>query len=136
MLDQDEHSTVIQKTRELCQAILQQPGIISSQKQVRAFMDNDEARADYQTLVAKSQALQDKQQKDVPLGDQEVAEFEAHRDRVLGNPTARAYLDAQENLREVHHAVLKVVSMSLETGQVPSEEDFAQASCGHGCNCH
>jgi hypothetical protein len=67
MLDQNEHSAVIRKTCELCEAILQQPGIISSQNTIRAFMGNEEARADYHSLVTKSQALQQKQQKDEAL---------------------------------------------------------------------
>ena len=136
MLDQNEHTAVIRKTRELCEAILQQPGVIASQKNIRAFLDNEEARTDYQSLVAKSQALQQKQQQNEALGDAEVQDFESHRDRVLGNATARAYLDAQENLRGVHHAVLKCLSMTLESGQVPTEDEFDQATCGHGCNCH
>jgi cell fate (sporulation/competence/biofilm development) regulator YlbF (YheA/YmcA/DUF963 family) len=136
MLDQNEHSTVIRKTRELCEAILQQPGIISLQKNIRAFLDNEAARADYQGLVAKSQALQQKQQQNQALEDAEVEDFESHRERVLGNPAARAYIEAQEDLRGVHHAVVKCLSMSLESGQVPTAEEFEQASCGHGCNCH
>ncbi len=136
MLDQSEHSTVIRKTRELCQAILDQPGIVTSQRDIRAFLSDEAARSDYHSLMTKSQTLQEKQQRDETLGEQEVADFESHRERVLGNPAARAFLEAQENLREVHHAVLKCVSMALESGQVPSEEEFAQATCGHGCNCH
>ncbi len=99
-------------------------------------MNNEAARDDYHSLVSKSEALQRKQQQDQALGEAEVADFESHRERVLDNPVARAYLDAQENLRQVHHAVVKLVSMALESGQVPTEEEFAQATCGHGCNCH
>ncbi len=136
MLDQSEHSAVIRKTRELCEAILQQPGIVASQKHIRTFLNDEQARSDYHDLMNKNEALQQKQQREEALGEEEVADFESHRERVLGNPTARAFLDAQENLREVHHAVLKCVSMALESGEVPSEEQFAQATCGHGCNCH
>ena len=136
MLEQIEQSAVIQKTRELCEAILRQPGIVTSQRDIRTFLSDETARADYHSLMTKSQALQGKQEREEALGDQEVADFETHRERLLSNPAARAFFEAQENLREVHHTVLKCVSMTLESGQVPSEEEFTQATCGHGCSCH
>ncbi len=136
MPDQNENSAVTRKTLELCETILREPALTSAWAQITAFSANADARSDYESLVAKGQTLQDKQQRSVPLTDEEIADFEAHRDRVLGNPVARGYLDAQQAIQQVRHSVNKYVSMTLETGRVPTEEDFQAASCGHGCNCH
>ena len=136
MLNPDEQSAVIEKTRELCQAILQQPAVSSAREDIAAFMKDDAARADYQALVGKGQALQEKQERSLPLSEQEIAEFELHREKVLSNPVSKAFLDAQQAMQEVRHSINKYVSMSLETGKVPSVEDFQAATCGQGCHCH
>jgi cell fate (sporulation/competence/biofilm development) regulator YlbF (YheA/YmcA/DUF963 family) len=136
MPEQNEASAVIQKTRELCEAILQEPGMSSARARITAFSSDPQAQTDYEALVSKGQTLQDKQQRSIPLTDEEIADFEAHRERVLGNPVARGFLDAQQAIQEVRHSVNKYVSMTLETGRVPTPEDFEGASCGHGCNCH
>jgi cell fate (sporulation/competence/biofilm development) regulator YlbF (YheA/YmcA/DUF963 family) len=136
MPNENEPSAVTEKTRELCQAILQQPEIISAQGHISVFMSNPQAQADYQALVTKGQALQEKQEKSIPLTDEEIAEFESHREKVLGNPVSRAFLDAQQSMQQMRHSVNKFVSMALESGRVPTEQDFESASCGHGCNCH
>ena len=135
MLDQTEQSAVIAKTRELCQSILDQPSVAAARQRIEAFLEDDHARAEYQGLAAKGEALQQKQQMAMPLTEQEIADFQSHRDRVMSNPVAKGFLDAQEQMREVHHSVNKFVSMTLESGQVPTVEDFAAATCGHGCNC-
>jgi cell fate (sporulation/competence/biofilm development) regulator YlbF (YheA/YmcA/DUF963 family) len=132
----NETNTVIEKTRELCQTILQQPSLISARQHMDAFLGDEPARTQYESLVNKSQALQKKQEMSVALSEEEIADFETHRETVLGNPVSRAYLDAQQDLQEIRHSVNKLISMSLETGRVPSVEDFQSASCGHGCHCH
>jgi cell fate (sporulation/competence/biofilm development) regulator YlbF (YheA/YmcA/DUF963 family) len=136
MPNDNGQNAVIEKTRELCQTILQQPDIIAARGHISTFMGNEQAQADYQALVSKGQTLQEKQEQSVPLTDQEIAEFESHREKVLGNPVSRAFLDAQQSMQQVRHSVNKLVSMALENGQVPTEQDFEAASCGHGCNCH
>jgi cell fate (sporulation/competence/biofilm development) regulator YlbF (YheA/YmcA/DUF963 family) len=136
MLNLDEQSAVMEKTRELCQAILQQPAVASAREAIAAFMENEAAHADYQALIGKGQALQEKQERSLPLSEQEIADFESHREKVLGNPVAKAFLDAQQAVQEVRHSVNKFVSMSLETGKVPTVEDFQAATCGQGCHCH
>jgi cell fate (sporulation/competence/biofilm development) regulator YlbF (YheA/YmcA/DUF963 family) len=135
-MSQNEQNAVIEKTRDLCRTILEQSAVTSALSKMQAFMNNPQAQADYQALVEKGQALQEKQERSVPLSQDEVADFEAHREKVLASPVSRDFLDAQQALQEIRHSVNKYVSMALDKGQVPTEEDFASASCGHGCHCH
>ena len=131
-----EESPVIRKTRELCQTLLDEPGVRSIRQRIDAFMDDEKSRSQYEELVAKGEALQEKQQNAVQLTDTEIAEFEQQREGLLNNPVARGFLDAQEELQQVQQSVHKYIKKTLELGRIPAEEDLAEGSCGHGCGCH
>lgn len=126
----------MQKTRDLCETMLQQPSMVAARQQIDRFLQDPQAQEQYQALISKGQALQEKQERAQVLADAEIADFESHRDQVLGNPVSRGFLDAQEGMRELRHTLNKLLSMALESGRVPSDEDLQNATCGHGCNCH
>ncbi len=129
-------SPVLQKTRELCQTILEQPNMRLIRERIDAFMADDKTRTDYEGLVNKGQALQQKQQMATPLSGEEIADFEQHRDTLLRNPVARNFLDAQEELHQVQQTVHQYVNKTLELGRLPTEEEVNGSSCGSGCGCH
>lgn len=124
-----------QKTRELCQTILDQPTMRAIRERIDAFMGDESTRAQYDGLMTKGQALQQKQQMSQPLTSEEISDFEQHRDSLLKNPVARAFLDAQEELHQVQHSIQKYVSKTLELGRMPTEEDLSGGGCGEGCGC-
>ncbi len=130
-----EDSPVIRKTKELCQTILDQPNMKSIRQRVDAFMGDEKTRAQYDGLVSKGQALQQKQQASMPLTNEEIADFEQERDSLLNNPVARGFLDAQEEMHEVKQSIHRYVGKTLELGRMPAEDDLDE-SCGHGCGCH
>jgi len=116
-----EETAITRKTRELCQMILDEPSMQALRQRIDTFMADEETRAQYDGLIAKGQALQEKQQKSVALTGEEISEFEQQRDSLLKNPVARGFLDAQQEL----HAV-------------PSEDELSAGCCGeheHGCGC-
>ncbi len=130
-----EETAVISKTKELCQAILDQPNMPSIRQRVDAFMGDEETRAHYDALMNKGQALEQKQQLSLPLSGEEIADFEQHREALLNNPVARGFLDAQEELHQVQESIQHYVSKTLELGRVPTDEEMSGGSCGHGCSC-
>jgi cell fate (sporulation/competence/biofilm development) regulator YlbF (YheA/YmcA/DUF963 family) len=127
-------SAILTKTKELCQAILDEPNMQAVRQRVDAFMADDQARALYDGLVTKGQALQQKQQLSMPVSGEEMADFEQHRTALFNNPVARGFLDAQEELHHVQESVQHYVTKTLELGRMPTEQDM-QGSCGHGCGC-
>jgi len=131
-----EETPVIQKTKELCQAILDQPNMQSIRRRIDAFMGDEKTRAQYDGLMSKGQALQEKQQMSLPLSGEEIDGFERDREALLNNQVARGFLDAQEELHQVQESVQKYVAKTLELGRLPAEEDMSEGSCGHGCGCH
>jgi cell fate (sporulation/competence/biofilm development) regulator YlbF (YheA/YmcA/DUF963 family) len=131
-----EETPVLQKTKELCQAILDQPNMQSVRQRIDAFMGDEKARAQYENLVTKGQALQEKEQTSVPLSREEISDFEKQREAVFNNPVARNFLDAQEELQNVQTTIHQYVNKTLELGRIPTDEDLGGGSCGHGCGCH
>jgi cell fate (sporulation/competence/biofilm development) regulator YlbF (YheA/YmcA/DUF963 family) len=126
-----------EKTRELCQTIIEQPEMISIRKRIDTFLSDAKARGQYETVMGKGQALQEKQTQSQTLEAAEIADFEKHRDALLKNPVARGFLDAQEELHGIQHSIQKNISKTLELGRIPTNEDLDEGSCGHGgCGCH
>jgi cell fate (sporulation/competence/biofilm development) regulator YlbF (YheA/YmcA/DUF963 family) len=125
-----------EKTAELCQTIIAQPEMISIRRRIDTFLADGSARGQYEALMGKGQALQEKQQHGQALAPAEIAEFEKSREALLGNPVARDFLDAQEELHEMQHSIQKHIAKTLELGRIPNAEDLEEGSCGHGCGCH
>jgi cell fate (sporulation/competence/biofilm development) regulator YlbF (YheA/YmcA/DUF963 family) len=130
-----EETPVIQKTRELCQTILEQPDMQNIRQRIDTFLADEKTRGQYDSLMAKGQALQQKQQASLPLSGEEITEFEQHREALLNNPVAKGFLDAQEELHTMQESINQLVNKTLELGRLPTDEDLG-GGCGHGCGCH
>ena len=122
------------KTRELCQAILDEPSVKDVRLRIDQFMINDDAKSQYEKVVAQGQALQEKQQKSLPLSGEEISAFEADRDKLMKDPVASGFIQAQDDLHHLQKSIQDLVGKTLELGRMPSEEDL-EGSCGHGCGC-
>ena len=134
------HSTTLeneitQKTKELCQVILDHPSTRAALARIETFLADAKSREHYEGVMAKGQELQQKQQRSVTLTSKEISDFEKDRDALLRNPVARAFLDAQEELHQVQESIHKYVNKTLELGRLPSEQEMESSSCGQGCSC-
>lgn len=128
-------SRITDKTRELCQAILDEPEIVSARQRIQTFVADEKARAQYEGLMAKGQTLQQKQQRSQLTGE-EISAFEKEREALLSNPVARGFLEAQEEMHHVHQSINQLVSKTLELGRIPTEADLEEeGGCGDGCGC-
>jgi len=124
---------VLQKTQELCNAILNQPSMKSMRQQIDAFMTDELARSQYETVMHKGRALHEKQHQSLPLSDAEISDFEKNRDALLANPVAKGFIDAQEELHGLRDSIHDYVSKTIELGRLPKPEDFEHQCCGgHG----
>jgi cell fate (sporulation/competence/biofilm development) regulator YlbF (YheA/YmcA/DUF963 family) len=131
-----EETIVLQKTRDLCQSIVDQPEFQLIIQHMEAFRADEAAQGQFQVVVAKNDELQQKQSAGVPIGDQEIADFEQQREALMNNPVARNFLDAQQQMHKTQESVMQFVSKTYELGRVPTMEDFSSGSCGSGCGCH
>jgi cell fate (sporulation/competence/biofilm development) regulator YlbF (YheA/YmcA/DUF963 family) len=130
-----EETLIAQKTRELCQTILDEPGMKAIRQRIDEFLADENTRAQYDGLIAKGQALQQKQQMSVPLTGEEISDFEQQRDLLLKNPVARAFLDAQQELHQVQESIHRQINKTIELGRLPSEEELSEGCCGQHENC-
>ena len=130
-----QESIILLKTKELCRTILDEPEMQSARARIDSFMADEKSRAQYEGLMAKGQALQQKQQRSQTLSGEDIAAFERDREALMNNPVARDFLEAQEKLHNVHHSINDYVVKTLELGRVPTEADFDSNGCGDGCGC-
>ena len=107
----------------------------SIRQRIDAFMADEKTRGQYDGLMTKGQALQQKQQMSVPLTGEEVAAFEQDRDALMTNPVARGFMDAQEEMHHTQESIQQYVTKTLELGRLPTEDEMSEGSCGHGCGC-
>jgi cell fate (sporulation/competence/biofilm development) regulator YlbF (YheA/YmcA/DUF963 family) len=136
MTSQTTETAVLQKTRELCETLTQQPEFQQIRQRVDAFMASDEAKTQYQAVVEKGEMLQHKQQMGAPLSNDEIADFEKERDALVNNPIARGFLDAQQEMHKLQESVGQYVAKTFELGRLPTDADFDSGSCGPSCGCH
>src|SRR5437763_15663973 len=101
MSTQVADTEIAQKTRELCQAIVDQPEFESIRKRIDAFMADDTAKAQYRTVMEKGEMLQQKQQTGQALTPDEIADFDKNRETLVNNPVARGFMDAQQAMQNV-----------------------------------
>jgi len=132
-----EDSVIVQKTKELCQSILEHPEFRTLRKDIDVFMSNESAKTDYQSLVEKSEELNHKQGQGAHLSQDEISAYESQRERVVNNPVAAGFIRAQQEVHGIQESVNKYLSKTFELGRVPSTEDLdGGGSCGQGCGCH
>jgi cell fate (sporulation/competence/biofilm development) regulator YlbF (YheA/YmcA/DUF963 family) len=127
-----EDSAVIVKTRELCAQIAGDPVFVRLQESVELFLNDDEARLQYQSVHQRGEELHHKQHAGIQLGAAEIREFEAAREALFENPVAREFIAAREELEQLQKLISKHVSLTLELGRVPTADELAEAS-GGGC---
>jgi cell fate (sporulation/competence/biofilm development) regulator YlbF (YheA/YmcA/DUF963 family) len=129
-------SPIVEKTRELCQTILDHPDFQSIRINIDSFMSNDTAKNDYQNLMEKGEELNHKQQQGVRLSPEEISQYEAQRDKVVNNPLSAAFIQAQQEVQEIQQSINTYLSKTLELGRVPSADELGGGGCGSGCGCH
>ena len=130
-----EDTIVIQKTRDLCQTIVDQPEFRQIRQRIEAFLADDSAKTQYQLVMEKGDALQQKQQMGLPLDSEEITTFEKNRDILLDSAVAREFLEAQQQMHKLQESVMQYVGKTFELGRVPAAEDFDTGSCGPSCGC-
>lgn len=135
MQDIIEETIVIQKTKDLCQTIIDQPEFRQIRERINSFMSDDAAKNQYQLVMEKGDALQQRQQAGMPLDNSEILEFEKNRELLLSNPIAANFLTAQQQMHKIQESVMQYVGKTFELGRVPNLDDFPSEGCGSNCGC-
>ena len=127
----EQSSAVIDKTKELCQAIIDEPEFKDLWTKVENFISNESAKSQYEALLMKQNQLHQKQRQGMKLSREDIQDFELQRDKLYENPVAMDFIVTQQELERVQRTVSQYVNLALELGRLPSEGDIAAAS---GCS--
>ncbi len=126
-------SAVMEQTRGLCEAIVNDTAFKTMHADVETFLSDNAAREAYQNVHQKGAELQDKQRIGVELTAQEMTDFELSREELLANPVVMGFMKAQQELQTLQKQVNDQLSLTIELGRLPSAEEIAEASSGGGC---
>lgn len=130
-----KESPITQKALELCQVIVEQPDFATLKQQLDAFLGDELLKFDYQQVNGLGDLLQLKQSRGLDLEQDEISKFEALREKLLGDPVAQGFMQAQEQLQELHEVVQRFLNKTFELGRRPEYEDVHDGSCSE-CGCH
>ena len=117
--------------KDLCRALLEDEKLKGVFASIDAFMENDVSKELFSQMQVKGEELQTKQQAGIELTAGEVEEYNQLREKMLDDPAAKAFVEAQESIQSVHQTIGSWVSLVFENGRMPTEEEFA-GHCGPG----
>lgn len=130
-------SPIVAKLVELCQTIVEDARFVSIRERIELFLTDENTRQQYEALNNKGMMLHSKQQRGIPLTDEEIDDFERDREALLNNPIAIGFIEAQQEMSEIKNLVNQYISRTFELGRAPTAEDFSgcDSGCGGGCSC-
>ena len=130
-----KESGIVQKTLDLCQAVVEQPDFQEVKEKFDAFVADEFLKFQFQQVNDLGSLLQMKQSEGLEVTEQERATFEEMREKFLSNPVAQGFLDAQQQMQQLQQVVGKFIDKTFELGRRPEYDDLQDGSCG-GCGCH
>ncbi len=126
---------VLQKTKELCKTIIEQPEFASIRERVEAFLQREDLRSKYDVLMMKGQAIQQKQQQGLQATDEEIAELEKGKNDLVSHKEVTDFFDAQDEIHRIQNEVFQYVIKTFELGRVPEDYEFDTCCNNEGCGC-
>lgn len=128
---------VVEKTKELCQVILEQPAYQDMKRTIEAFLADAAVRAQYNALCDLQDELQQKHHQGVDITEAEAGEFQRQEAMFLQNPIAQDFIEAQRAMQKIEATVRSYIRKTFELGRLPTSADISSCSCGGtSCNCH
>jgi len=118
-----------EKIRELCQSVADHKDFPEMCAHIKAFMEDEKAKFEYQMLNELGGMLQQKQAMGGEITDEEAGKFESLRDSFTNNPTAMNFMKTQERLQLIQEHILRHVQRTFEMGRVPTVEEMQEGMC-------
>ncbi len=125
-----DHITL--KTRELCQAILDDASFRDIKEGIEAFIANESARERYDAVSRTSSDIQQRHAQGEAISDGDFAKFEADRASLLQDPIARGFIDARREMQRIQESVMQYLAKTFELGRMPTLEDLEEGGCCGG----
>lgn len=125
------NSSLMEKTREICQTILDHPEYQGHMDNIEAFLADDGAKGAYRDFSELGENMQRKQHAG-ELTQDDITEFEKIQADLMRNPLVNGFMTAQDSLNEIHSKISLNIAKTLELGRLPQPEDLEQSGgcCG------
>jgi cell fate (sporulation/competence/biofilm development) regulator YlbF (YheA/YmcA/DUF963 family) len=140
MIKLDSRPTpLVAKIHELCETLLAQDHFQRLKGHIDAFMADTRAQYQYQALSDKQSTLMDKQRAGMALTEDEISDFEIEREALMNNGICQNFLQAQKEFKKLQDSLAAYVSLTLEHGRVPTQDEVDSemrgggGCCGGGC---
>jgi len=124
---------IVEKTKELCATLLEQPETAAFLKDMNAFLENEELRSRYDVLTMQGEALAQRQQLGLQIEPEEFEKFEKERDEWMANELSQKFLEAQKRMQGLQDQIHQYISKTFELGRVPESYDIDY--CCNDCDC-
>ncbi|MEM7145091.1 MAG: YlbF family regulator [Verrucomicrobiota bacterium] len=132
-----EGTTIEEKAQELCQWVVDSPKFVEARDKIVAFLQDQDAQLLYRAYHEKGMEISQRQHEgDGPTGA-DLTEFENLEEKARENPVADAFMNSEAEMNDIFTTVTKYLQRTLQTGSVPTSEDFADSECcgNSGCGC-
>lgn len=124
---------IVEKTKELCATLLEQPEVKTICEDMNAFLANEELRSRFDVLTMQGEALGQRQQLGLEIEPEEFEKFEKERDEWMANELSQKFLEAQKRMQGLQDQIHQYVSKTFELGRVPEVHDI-DYHC-NDCDC-
>jgi cell fate (sporulation/competence/biofilm development) regulator YlbF (YheA/YmcA/DUF963 family) len=125
-------------SRELCQAILDDPVVQDARREIEGFFADDDAKAVYGAWQEWAHELHSRGHQGLKPSEDDLAQLQSLEESVKANPVAARFGKAEQHLNAVFGGVTTLVQKTLQLGRIPTEEDLSKSGCcgsGGGCGC-
>jgi cell fate (sporulation/competence/biofilm development) regulator YlbF (YheA/YmcA/DUF963 family) len=127
-----QDAELLTSIRELCFEMVDRPGFVAHRKSIEVFMASPEARELFEKATDLQISIRDRQEEGEIIPEDELDTFEELRSQLLDNDIARAFLEAQEDLKNTEALLHLYVTRTLQLGKLPTEEELMPEG---GCGC-
>lgn len=124
-----------EKTRELCQHLLDDPTFVSAQERIEAFESCEEAQELYHAWQTKTAELHHLHHQGRQPSQADIVEVERLKEAVMDNAVAFDFVEAEDSLNLIFSTVMKMVQKTLQNGRIPTEEELHEHGCCGGGSC-
>lgn len=127
------NSAILERTRELCSAILDWPDYKAQVANIETFLADEGAKAEYREFAQLGDEMHRKQHAG-ELTQTDVENYETKKKALEAKPLIAAFLAAQDSLNDIHRTISTHVAKTLELGRLPEPEDLQSSGgcCGGG----
>ncbi len=129
-------TTIEEKTRELCECIVEDAVFTSAQGKIEAFLGDDDAKTLYRDWQQQAEMLHQKHHQGEEASPEELAELKAREEKVMSHPVGADFVAAEDTMNRLFQSVTRMVQKTLQNGEVPSPEEMEECCGNSGCGCH